>query len=84
MQGVAKKLVKAALREAAKKREMRYPDLKKIERGVRRHFHDDITVIVLFLDSCLVSRVSFRRPSLSIRGGGCVSSKVDAHFLSFS
>lgn len=78
--GVAKKLVKAALREAAKKREMRYSDLKKIERGVRRHFHDDITVIVLFLDSPMVSRVSYRGPPLSIRGGGCVSSKVDAHF----
>ncbi|KAF9674818.1 hypothetical protein SADUNF_Sadunf10G0166500 [Salix dunnii] len=52
--GVARKLLKAALREAAKKREMRYSDLKKIDRGVRRHFHDDITVIVLFLDSNLV------------------------------
>ncbi|KAK4789995.1 hypothetical protein SAY86_017299 [Trapa natans] len=49
--GVAKKLVKVAMRRAAKKREMRYTDLKKIDRGVRRHFHDDITVIVLFLDT---------------------------------
>ncbi|XP_028796490.1 probable protein phosphatase 2C 48 [Neltuma alba] len=48
--GIARRLVKAALCEAAKKREMRYSDLKKIERGVRRHFHDDITVIVLYLD----------------------------------
>ncbi|KAK4750221.1 hypothetical protein SAY87_027670 [Trapa incisa] len=67
--GIAKRLVKAALCEAAKKREMRYSDLKKIERGVRRHFHDDITVIVLFLDphrinrsfSHLISRRSFSR-----------------------
>ncbi|KAK8587538.1 hypothetical protein V6N13_086520 [Hibiscus sabdariffa] len=44
--GIARRLVKAALQEAAKKREMRYSDLKKIERGVRRHFHDDITVVV--------------------------------------
>ncbi|KAJ6900525.1 protein phosphatase 2C 38 isoform X1 [Populus alba x Populus x berolinensis] len=71
--GVARKLLKAALREAAKKREMRYSDLKKIDRGVRRHFHDDITVIVLFLDSNLVSRSSFRGPLISIKGGYGVS-----------
>ncbi|POO00796.1 Protein phosphatase [Trema orientale] len=69
--GSARRLVKAALQEAAKKREMRYSDLKKIDRGVRRHFHDDITVIVLFLDSNLVSRASsVRGPTLSLRGGG--------------
>lgn len=42
--------MRAALHEAAKKREMRYSDLKKIEKGIRRHFHDDITVIVVYLD----------------------------------
>ncbi|XP_019172347.1 PREDICTED: probable protein phosphatase 2C 60 isoform X2 [Ipomoea nil] len=69
--GSARRLVKAALQEAAKKREMRYSDLKKIDRGVRRHFHDDITVVVLFLDSSLVSRASsLRGPTLSVRGGG--------------
>lgn len=71
MQGSARRLVKVALQEAAKKREMRYSDLKKIDRGVRRHFHDDITVIVVFLDSNLVSRASFNRcPTLSVKGGG--------------
>ncbi|CAL9245241.1 unnamed protein product [Arabidopsis halleri] len=69
--GIARRLVKAALQEAAKKREMRYSDLNKIERGVRRHFHDDITVIVLFLDTNLLSRASsLKTPSVSIRGGG--------------
>ncbi|KAM0970195.1 hypothetical protein ACFX13_018565 [Malus domestica] len=69
--GSARRLVKTALQEAAKKREMRYSDLKKIERGVRRHFHDDITVIVLFLDSNLVRRASSTRgPTLSVRGTG--------------
>ncbi|CAL9115340.1 unnamed protein product [Musa textilis] len=69
--GSARRLVKAALQEAAKKREMRYSDLKKIDRGVRRHFHDDITVIIVFFDSNLVSRAnSLRGPSLSVRGGG--------------
>ncbi|KAL0559752.1 hypothetical protein IC582_000119 [Cucumis melo] len=48
--GIAKRLVSAALHEAAKKREMRYSDLKKIEKGIRRHFHDDITVVVVYLD----------------------------------
>ncbi|XVF75455.1 hypothetical protein PTKIN_Ptkin13bG0190000 [Pterospermum kingtungense] len=71
--GIARKLVKAALCEAAKKREMRYSDLKKIDRGVRRHFHDDITVIVLFLDSHLISRSSWHGPPVSIQGGGGVS-----------
>ncbi|XP_057965500.1 probable protein phosphatase 2C 60 [Malania oleifera] len=69
--GSARRLVKAALQEAAKKREMRYSDLKKIDRGVRRHFHDDITVVVVFLDSNLVSRASsIKGPNLSVRGGG--------------
>ena len=58
--------MKAAMQEAAKKREMRYSDLKKIDRGVRRHFHDDTTVIVVFLGS---SRGE-RSPVLSVRGGG--------------
>lgn len=63
--------MKAALQEAAKKREMRYSDLKKIDRGVRRHFHDDITVVVVFLDSNLVSKASsIKGPTLSVRGGG--------------
>ncbi|KAL1316189.1 hypothetical protein HN51_068411 [Arachis hypogaea] len=48
--GIAKRLVRAALEAVAKKKEMRYADLKKIEKGVRRHFHDDITVIVIYLD----------------------------------
>lgn len=68
-QGIARRLIKAALQKAAKKREMRYTDLKKIDKGVRRHFHDDITVIVLFLDSHLTSRSS-RQPTISIRGWG--------------
>ncbi|ONK75883.1 uncharacterized protein A4U43_C03F21580 [Asparagus officinalis] len=48
--GIAKRLVRAALNEAAKKREMRYDDIKRLEKGIRRHFHDDITCIVIYLD----------------------------------
>ncbi|KAL5713957.1 hypothetical protein ACHQM5_015983 [Ranunculus cassubicifolius] len=69
--GSARRLVKAALQEAAKKREMRYSDLKKIDRGVRRHFHDDITVVIIFLDTNLVSRASsVRGPTVSVKGAG--------------
>lgn len=64
-QGIARRLVMAALHQAAKKREIRYSDIAKIGGGIRRHFHDDITVIVLFLDSNLVSKAS----SVSLRGG---------------
>jgi len=56
VQGSAKRLIKAALHEAARKREMRYSDLRKIDKKVRRHFHDDITVIVVFLNHDLISR----------------------------
>lgn len=72
--------MKTALQEAAKKREMRYTDLKKIDRGVRRHFHDDITVVVIFLDSNLVSKASsLKGPTLSLRGGGVnLSAKAPA------
>ncbi|KAI4367384.1 hypothetical protein MLD38_023127 [Melastoma candidum] len=69
--GIAKQLVKAALQEAARKREMRYADLKKITRGVRRHFHDDVTVVVVFLDSAGGSDAWSRRyGNVSVRGGG--------------
>ncbi|CAI0471644.1 unnamed protein product [Linum tenue] len=67
IQGIAKRLLKAALHEAAKKREMRYADLKKIDPGVRRHFHDDITLIIVFIDSHLVSKSPL--PPYSIKGG---------------
>ena len=69
MQGIARRLIESALHEAAKKREMRYSDLQKIEGGVRRDFHDDISVIVLFFDPRLISKSSHLGPKLSIRGG---------------
>ncbi|XP_034686040.1 probable protein phosphatase 2C 42 [Vitis riparia] len=65
--GSAKRLVKAALQEAARKREMRYSDLRRIDKKVRRHFHDDITVIVLFLNHDLISRGMVQDPPLSVR-----------------
>nr|XP_043632370.1 probable protein phosphatase 2C 63 [Erigeron canadensis] len=49
--GIAKRLIRSAIEVAARKREMRYDDIKRIEKGVRRHFHDDITVVVIYLDN---------------------------------
>ncbi|KAK1431262.1 hypothetical protein QVD17_14602 [Tagetes erecta] len=48
--GIAKRLVEAAIDKATKKRELRYNDIKKINKGNRRRVHDDITVIVIYLD----------------------------------
>ncbi|KAK9665160.1 hypothetical protein RND81_14G094400 [Saponaria officinalis] len=65
--GSARRLVKAALQEAAKKREMRYSDLQKIDKKVRRHFHDDITVIVLFINHDLIHNGTVQEHPVSIR-----------------
>ncbi|KAL8166792.1 hypothetical protein V2J09_008291 [Rumex salicifolius] len=76
--GIAKRLVKAAICKAAKKREMRYSDLKKIGRGIRRHFHDDITVVVLYLDFHLISQNKSHGPHSSVRGAGCLPAYLDS------
>ncbi|CAL5018909.1 unnamed protein product [Urochloa decumbens] len=66
--GIAKRLVRAALKQAAQKREMRYDDLKKVEKGVRRFFHDDITVVVVYIDHGLLQQRDASVPELSVRG----------------
>lgn len=66
--GIARRLIKAALFEAARKREMRYEDLKKIEKGARRFFHDDITVAVIYLDHDVTKNNNVSAPELSLRG----------------
>ncbi|CDO97255.1 unnamed protein product [Coffea canephora] len=71
--GIAKRLVGAALREAAKKREMRYKDMTQIEKGIRRHFHDDITVVVIYLDH----QKSKLSPTKRHGTVGCISAPVD-------
>ncbi|KAF7804511.1 putative protein phosphatase 2C 38 [Senna tora] len=60
--GIARRLVKAAMREAAKKREMRLTELEKIEEGARRNFHDDITVVVVFLNHKLSDNNTSQSP----------------------
>lgn len=76
--GIAKRLVRTAIQEAAKKREMRYADIKKIDKGIRRHFHDDITVVVVFLDHHdSSSKRRFKQHTL-----GCTTAPVDIYSLS--
>ncbi|KAL5983231.1 hypothetical protein ACLOJK_017315 [Asimina triloba] len=66
-EGIAKRLVVMAQQVAAKKREVRYADLTQVDRGTRRFFHDDITVIVLFIDYELLGK-NTSLPHLSVRG----------------
>ncbi|PWZ53039.1 putative protein phosphatase 2C 34 [Zea mays] len=73
--GIANRLVKAALKEAARKREVRYRDLRTIDKGVRRHFHDDISVVVVFLD-----RHRERRHTRVVdSSSNCISAPVDIY-----
>ncbi|KAM0046597.1 putative protein-serine/threonine phosphatase [Helianthus debilis subsp. tardiflorus] len=48
--GIARRLVKSAINEAARKGKRRYDEVKKMEKGSRRAVHDDITVAVVFID----------------------------------
>ncbi|TYI32714.1 hypothetical protein ES332_A04G082300v1 [Gossypium tomentosum] len=65
--GIARRLIKTALNEAARKREMRYDDLKKVDKGIRRFFHDDITVVVIFIDQESLS-TKMPVPEQSVKG----------------
>ncbi|XP_075511385.1 putative protein phosphatase 2C 43 [Primulina tabacum] len=65
--GVARRLLVSALRKAAKTREMPYNEIKKLDPGVRRHFHDDITVIVIFIDHEMLA-IRNSPPLVSVRG----------------
>lgn len=47
---------------------MRYDDLRKVEKGVRRFFHDDITVVVVYIDHELLQGRDISVPELSVRG----------------
>ncbi|GMH24581.1 hypothetical protein Nepgr_026424 [Nepenthes gracilis] len=59
--GIAKRLAKVAIDEAARKKGMTHEDLKTVEMGMRRHFHDDITVVVVYLDRSASPRNDRRR-----------------------
>ncbi|XP_031104142.1 probable protein phosphatase 2C 43 [Ipomoea triloba] len=65
--GIARKLIKAALMEAARKAKMGYEVLKQIRLGYRRVYHDDITVFVIFIDHQLME-AGVAYPVLSVKG----------------
>ena len=57
----------SALMKAAKTRKIPYNEIKKLDQGTRRRIHDDITVVVLFIDHEMIER-NEGGPELSIRG----------------
>jgi len=62
-QGIARRLVKTALKEAARRARMEYRQLLNVKEGARRVYHDDITVIVIFLRQ----EADVNVPELSVR-----------------
>ncbi|KAF4402474.1 hypothetical protein G4B88_012259 [Cannabis sativa] len=64
--GIAKRLLKAALMEAARKVRITYDDVKQCKAGERRQIHDDISVVVMFLDHVTGQNGSV--PELSFKG----------------
>ncbi|KAL8459819.1 hypothetical protein ACS0TY_030898 [Phlomoides rotata] len=66
--GIARRLVITGLEKASKTRKIPYKEVKKLEQGVRRHVHDDITVIVIFLDQEMRDKNKDFAPQLSVRG----------------
>lgn len=66
--GIAKRLLESALTEAAKKFETSYGELKKYGKGIRRMYHDDITVVVIFIDNELLEK-KVDVPARSVLGG---------------
>ncbi|XP_062112208.1 probable protein phosphatase 2C 68 [Humulus lupulus] len=65
--GIAKRLLRAALMEAARKMRIGYDDLKQRPKGDRRQIHDDISVVVMFLDHQVMGQ-NGSVPEMSIRG----------------
>ncbi|CAJ1908729.1 unnamed protein product [Sphenostylis stenocarpa] len=76
--GVAKKLVRAALKAAAKAMKVTYQALLNADLAGRRVYHDDITVIVVFLDHRFVHRRDTDMTELSIKG---ILSVSESHLL---
>ncbi|PWA35523.1 protein phosphatase 2C 43 [Artemisia annua] len=75
-EGIARRLVKSAMIEAARKGKRKYDVVKKMGKGYRRTVHDDITVVVVFIDQQVNTVVD----ELSIRGFS--SSTVPSGFTS--
>ncbi|KAL0428614.1 UNVERIFIED_CONTAM: putative protein phosphatase 2C 43 [Sesamum latifolium] len=65
--GIARRLIVSAMVKAAKTRQIPYTEMKKLDSGVRRHVHDDITVVVVYIDHGMLDDKN-STPELSIRG----------------
>ncbi|CAI5523393.1 unnamed protein product [Closterium sp. Naga37s-1] len=81
---VARQLIRTALQRAAEKTEMLYNDLLRMPSGQRRDYHDDISVVVFFLDHDAMRRSShsFWKKDVSIKGGSAASSLLAAPTIS--
>lgn len=66
-QGIARRLIITALEKAARTRQVAYDEIKKLDQGVRRHVHDDITIVVVFIDYDTFDNGN-TAPELSVRG----------------
>ncbi|KAL0338021.1 UNVERIFIED_CONTAM: putative protein phosphatase 2C 43 [Sesamum calycinum] len=68
LMGIARRLVVvSAMVKAAKTRQIPYNEMKKLDSGVRRHVHDDITVVVVYIDHGMLDDKN-STPELSVRG----------------
>ncbi|KAK4725535.1 hypothetical protein R3W88_028314 [Solanum pinnatisectum] len=65
-QGIARRLVLSAMNVAARARK-KYDDLMNYDKGVRRALHDDITVVVIFIDHNMLND-ELSVPGMSVRG----------------
>ncbi|CAM8898226.1 unnamed protein product [Rhodiola kirilowii] len=65
--GSARQLINRALEKAAVSNNMPYERLCEIDKSNRRSYHDDITVIVLFLNQRLIARGSVTQTPVSVR-----------------
>ncbi|CAN1278154.1 Probable protein phosphatase 2C 43 [Linum perenne] len=68
IQGIARRLVEVALKKASRKSDLSYRELKQVAGGRRRSYHDDITVVVIFIDHELLLEQNTSVPQLSVRG----------------
>ncbi|KAL6133844.1 hypothetical protein ACLB2K_066077 [Fragaria x ananassa] len=66
-EGIANRLLKLCMSEAGRKVNRTYDDLKKVEKGERRCYHDDITIVVIFIDHDSLGKTQ-PVPEVSVRG----------------
>ncbi|KAL1559591.1 [pyruvate dehydrogenase (acetyl-transferring)]-phosphatase [Salvia divinorum] len=66
--GIAKRLLVSALERAGRIRRMPYEEIKKLDNGVRRHVHDDVSIVVVFIDHEMLDGDDTATSELSVRG----------------